>query len=204
MGNPDVATLASQLLNDKHHTIRMVGLETASSEQNSIIKKLITSDPHSAVRNRALQILSERDPSAAAIVAESVFKNEKASFLANTGDKKYLTYIEENLDKVGIYQLFNVFGKYSELLLAQDIETVMSRADMLKSIGIEGSNMYKRYLATNTLNSIQGKLAGLIEDPEQSTSKMANTERQAQVKQMLSEIISKEEDETLQARYQGF
>jgi len=243
MGNPAVASLSAQMIDDKHHMIRMVGLETASPEQNATIKKLITSDPHSAVRNRALQIYSEREPANAAIVAESVFKNEKAyapmlsavdviyqndnakglqyaeqlmsdkssqtigflaSFLANTGNKKYLTYIEENLDKVGIYQLFNVFGKYSELLLAQDVETIMARTTMLKSMGIDGSNMYKRYLATNTLNSIQGKLTGLIDDPNQAGAKADNTNRLTQVQQMLKEIISKEKDETLQARYQSF
>jgi aminopeptidase N len=242
-GNPAIANIAGQLIEDKHHILRNLGVTTAGMSEMDKIKSLITEDPHSSVRANALMKYGSEMGEKAAFLAELVLKNEQAygplkpalaivyqydpakgiqyaenmmsdespaivgqlaDFFAQTGDAKYLNYIEDNMSKIDIYQLFNVFGKYSDLLLNQDTETILSRVDMLKNMGIEDDNMYRRYLATNTLNSIKNKFIDAGEAITEIGAKKENEKRVVILQSVLDEIINKEKDESLVARYGAY
>ena len=242
-GNPAIANIAGQLIEDKHHILRNLAVTTAGMSEMNKIKSLITEDPHSSVRANALMKYGSEMGEKAASLAELVLKNEQAygplkpaldivyqydpakgiqyaenmmsdespaivgqlaDFFAQTGDAKYLNYIEDNMSKIDIYQLFNVFGKYSDLLLNQDTETILSRVDMLKNMGIEDDNMYRRYLATNTLNSIKNKFTDAGEAITEIGAKKENEKRVVILQSVLDEIISKEKDESLVARYGAY
>jgi len=243
VGNPGLSKLAENLMRDKHHSLRSLGVSNASLTEMEKVKNLITTDPHSSVRLNALQKYSNEMGAESVSIAESVLAKEQAygpmmlalniihqhnpekaikqaeklmpdttpalvsklaDFLAGTGDAKYLDYIESNLSKVGIYQLFSVYGQYSELLLNQDTETILSRVDMLKKSGIEDDNMYRRYLATNTLNSIRTKFQKNGESITEDSDKKENSDRIDMITKCLDEIIAKEKDKSLVARYKSY
>lgn len=159
----------------------------------------------------ALDVIKKYDKPKAIMYADKL-KNEKAtslvsyltSLFAESGDAKYLDYIESNLDKVGVYQVFNVFGKYSELLLQQEPAVMMKKSEKLKMMAIDDGNMYRRYLSTNTINSIREKM---IEGEKVETDESKKVDLAKNIETltaMIAEIISKEKDESLVARYGSF
>jgi hypothetical protein len=231
------------MIKDNHHILRNAGLENVDIAMIETVKRMITEDPHSSTRSKALKKYKELAGLESASMAEKVLeseqaygpiieaigilleydkpkafkyadglRNEKSSSLvsyltgvyAESGDPKYLNYIEKNLEKVNVYQVFNVFGKYKELLLKQDINTMMSKVTKLKEMAMIDGVMYRRYLSTNTINSIKSKI---LEEQKMSTEE---SEKEALVKNIdilnsiLGEIISNEKDASLKARYSSF
>jgi len=240
--NPKLSEIAVQLLEDKHHSIRSAGIMNASGALKDKIKALVTSDPHSSVREKALSKYYDFAGNEVITLAEKVFKNDNAypcvktahtiintidndkglqyakelmkdesssmasylcSFLADTGDGQYLSYIEENLPKINIYQLFSTHGKYTDLLLAQDTDTIMKRVSTLTDTGINNGNLYRRYLATAALNSISQKFA---EDAAEASEddKKKYEQYVSEIGVAIKSIVASEKDEQLKARYMGF
>ncbi|MDF1694427.1 MAG: M1 family aminopeptidase [Saprospiraceae bacterium] len=235
--------LAGQMINDKHHIIRNAGLDNLNESMIEKMKAMVTTDPHSSTRAKALNSYSKIVGEASIALAEQVLENEQAyapikaaikvlnkhdkvkairyaeqlkddsastligfltGLFAESGDPKHLGYIENNLSKVGMYQVFNVFGKYSELLLQQDADVMMSKIDNLKSMAIDDGNMFRRYLSTNTINSIKRKLTEI-----QSDDKLAEKDSKIggyieTLKSTINEIVSKEKDQSLIARYGSY
>ncbi|MEM9548195.1 MAG: M1 family metallopeptidase [Bacteroidota bacterium] len=158
----------------------------------------------------ALEIIDRYDQTKALMYADAL-KNEKSAKLvgfltglfAESGDAKHLDYIESNLENVSVYQVFNVFGKYSDLLLQQETDVMLSKTKMLKSMAINNGNMFRRYLATNTINSIREKLMEKKEKADES-KKMAYAKKIEKLTMVLGEIIAQEKDESLVARYSSF
>lgn len=239
---PALTTLAGAMMNDNHQTIRSIGLQSADMDQLSTIKKMITNDPHSAVRVKALNkyadlvgdqaisvaktvvdsdvaygpvtaaidVLNRYDTEAALSYGEKLIKDPSptvtaylTTLFASSGRSKYLPFIEENLSKISIYQLFNAYGKYADLLLQQNDNTIISRIDRLKDDGINNSNIYYRFLATNLLNSAKSMYSDRL---EQSTE-TDNSTIEGYIDRLdsaLKDVISKEKDENLISRYSSF
>jgi len=200
---------------DKHSSTRAKALKKyhdfKGAESVAIAEKVITSEKAYEPIVAAIDIVKKYDKPKAIMYAEGLIKDNATSLagfltgiFAESGDAKYLDYIEQNLDKVSVYQIFNVFGKYSQLLLDQDMEVMMSKTNMLKSLAMEGGNMYKKYLATNTINSIRNKLTE-DEKIEADESKKAEYSKNVELlNSKIDEIIANETDESLIARYGSF
>jgi len=147
-----------------------------------------------------------------AIMYADKLKDDKASSMvgyltglyAESGDPKYLEYIEDNLEEVSVYQVFSIFGKYSDLLLQQDAKVMMGRTDLLKDMAINDGNVYRRFLSTSTINSIKGKLIETKAEEMDEPEKAKLTKDIETLNSNLEEIISKEKDESLVARYKSF
>ena len=194
---------------DKHSQVRAKALEKYAEnyrDQAGIIAKSVLQKNTEAypVMKTALNILYEEDKTAAIGYAEQLATDNSVSLvnvlselLAETGDGKYLPYFEKNLDRVSVYQVFNVYGAYSNLLLKQDENTMYNSATKLKPIALNGDNMYKRFMATSTLNDVKNKLKQLkVSQPTELTSERITT-----MEKTIAEIKNAETDEGLKSRY---
>lgn len=207
--------IKSLITKDPHSVVRANALMKYSSDMGeksvSIAESVLKNEKAYGPLKPALDIVYKFAPEKGIKYAEEMMSDESsaivgqlAGFFAATGEGKYLKYIENNISKIDIYQLFNLFGRYSDLLLSQDTETILSRVDMLKSMGIQDDNMYRRYLATNTLNSMKSKFVEEGEANADEDSKKEITETVNLLNIVLEEIIAKEKDESLIARYKTF
>jgi aminopeptidase N len=207
--------IKSLITEDPHSSVRANALMKYSSEMGEkaapIAELVLKNEAAYGPLKPALDIVYQYDPAKGIKYAEKMMADDSpaiigqlAEFFAETGDAKYLNYIEDNMANIYIYQLFNVFGRYSDLLLNQDNKTILSRVGMLRSMGIENDNMYRRYLATNTLNSIKNKFSETGKAITAEGAKKENEEQVSLLGGILEEIISKEKDESLVARYRAY
>lgn len=203
------------ITSDAHSSVRNMALQAYSDrvgdEAVAMAEQVIKKEQAYGPIKTALDIIYANDKAKGIRYAEEMMKDPSSavisylsSFLANTGDGKYLGYIEQNMSKVGIYQLFNVFGKYSELLLSQDTESIMDRVDDMKEMGTNDGNMYRRYLATNLLNSMRNKFADEKEGMTDAKLIAESDTRIASITAIINDIISVEKDESLVARYKAY
>jgi aminopeptidase N len=200
---------------DKHSSTRAKALKTykkiAGSKSIGMSEKVLESEQAYPPIIAALDILLEYNRPLAFKYAD-MLKNEKSSSLvsyltgiyAKSGDPKYLGYIENNLGEVSVYQVFNVFGQYNELLLQQDMMVMMSKVGKLKDFAINDGNMYRRFLSTNTINAIKSKLIEEKESSPDEDQKLKISNYIDVLSETLSEIISKEKDPSLIARYDNY
>lgn len=210
-----VMAVKAMITGDAHSSTRAKAMEVygglVGAPAIAVAEEVLKNEQAYGPIIEAIDVIYDFDRSKALTYADEL-KNEKSSrvisylteLFAESGDAKYLEYIEGNLEKVSVYQVFNVFGKYSELLLQQKEELMMEKTSNLKSIAIEDENMFRRYLATNTINSIRGKMVekkSTSEDASKKANLAANIE---DLTSILSEIISKEKDASLIARYTSF
>jgi len=209
------AKVKEMIFNDAHSSTRAMALNRYESlvgeEAVSMAEKVLNTEQAYEPIKAAIDVIKEYDKAKAFQYADAL-KSEKASTLvshltglyAESGDPKYLNYIENNLSEVSIYQIFNVFGKYKELLLKQDVDTMMERVDLLKGLATSDGNVYRRYLATSTISAIKDKLgnseaSATAESEEASLSMKIN-----RLGDVIDEIISNEKDPSLKARYSSF
>ena len=199
-------------LSDPHSITRAKALKTYYEMTNDtsieLAEMVVTKDQAYTPIKAAIDIIKKVDRAKALEYADKL-KGENAksmigfltSFFAESGDAKYLDYIEGNLDKVGTYQVFNVFCKYKDLLLQQDAGVMMEKVGKLKSMAIDDGNMYRRYLSTNTISAIREKMMKSEMNTEDASAKAKFSENSKMLESVLKEIISKEKDESLLARY---
>ena len=241
--NEAIKDLAPMMMKDEHHIIRIAGLDNIGMDRSDEVKKMITSDKHSAARAKALKVYNKFVGVESTAVAEQVLKNEQAygpikaalevlneydkskalqyadelkgenaasmvsyltSLFADSGDAKYLGFIENNLENVSVYQVFSVFGKYSDLLLQQETDLMMEKVEKLNFMALNDDNVYRRYLSTNTLNSILSKLIDEQATTADNTSSIDNSKHIETLTTTINQIISMEKDDSLISRYKSF
>ena len=210
-----VDLVKKMVTSDKHSSTRAKALETyqrmAGDASVGVAEKVLSTEKAYGPIMAAIDILKVYNKPKAIEYADKL-RNEKATSLigyltgiyVESGDAKYLDYIEDNLTEVDVYQVFNVFGKYNELLLQQGTDIMMEKAQKMKTMAIDDGNMYRRYLSTNTINSIKGKLIEEQNGVTDESKKTENTKNVELLTSTISEIISKEKDESLIARYKSF
>jgi aminopeptidase N len=214
-GSEETEKLKALVTSDPHSSVRANALMKYSTEAGeksvALAESVLKNEKAYSPLKPALDIVYSYFPEKGIKYAEQMMSDESSAivgqlsgFFAETGEAKYLDYIESNISKIDVYQLFSVFGRYSELLLSQDSDTILSRVDMLKSMGIENDNMYRRYLATNMLNTIKNKFAQDAESTTDEDEKKKIMVAVESVNRVLSDVISKEKDESLLARYKAY
>ncbi len=210
-----IADIEKMISSDAHSSTRAKAMtmynELASTKSVAKAEEVLVNEKAYNTIIAALDVIKKHDKPKAIMYADKL-QNENTSSIvgyltglfAESGNAKYLDYIENNLEKVSVYQVFNVFGKYNDLLLQQETELMMKKVGKLKSMAIGDGNMYRRYLATNTVNSIRSKLKDKQSNITTETEKEDITENIEVLNSVLDEIISKEKDESLLARYKSY
>ncbi|MEE9439073.1 MAG: M1 family metallopeptidase [Saprospiraceae bacterium] len=207
--------IKTMIHSDPHSGVRGQALlayeSIVGAESVTIIEEVIKREQVYPVIKTALDLLYIHDSNSAIQSAEILMKDPSpalatslATIFANSGDGKYLSYIQDNLTKVNIYQIFNIFSKYSDLLTMQSDKVMFSKVKNFSDMAINDGNLYRRFLATNTINAVKNKIIENTEKASDDTIKANLLDYIDQLNSLLSEIISKEKDETLQARYTNF
>ncbi len=208
----DAYRLKKMITDDSHSSVRKKALEIYSIHVEEkalpVAEQVLENEKAYAPIKTALDIIYKYDKFKGIAQAEKLMNQSDpamvgflSSFFANTGDGKYLEFIENNFDKMGVYQLFNVFGKYSDLLLGQETSVILSKLDPLQDTAINSSNTYRRFLSTKTIISIKHKYT---EEQESISEEKLLAENKSNIKSIsaiLDSIISKEKDESLLERY---
>jgi aminopeptidase N len=200
---------------DEHSSTRAIALniykKAVGVESIAMAVKVLESEQAFDPIIVALEILLEYDKPKAFKYAD-MLKNEKTSSLigyltgvyAKSGNPKYLGYIEKNLGEASVYQIFNIFGQYNELLLQQDIIVMMSKVGKLRDFAINDGNMYRRFLSTNTINAIRSKLIDAQDSSPDEDQKARISNYIEVLTDAINEIVSKEKDPSLLARYVNY
>ena len=81
---------------------------------------------------------------------------------------------------------------------------MMKRVEMLKNMAFNDGNVYRKYLATSTVSAIKDKLVKKEMEATEEAEKKAFVTRIDQLKRVIEEIISNEDDQSLKARYKSF
>jgi len=197
---------------DSHSEVQAAALQKYAErypEPAQVVAKRILSQADGAYPplKAALNVLYNNDKEAAIYYAEQLAEDPAitlvtvlADLLAETGDAKYMPYLERSLDKVDVYQVFNVYGAYSKLLQQQDAQIMYDSAIKLSYLGQHSANMYKRYMATKTIHDVKQKLIAMdVADSEVSLAKQVK-----ELDSILHEIIANEKSEELLSRYEGY
>ena len=219
LNNVDVTAIKQverMIISDPHSSTRAMAMNVFhqfANETESMTKaeEVLAKEQAYEPIITAIDVVKAYDKTKAIMYADRL-KDDKASSIvgyltgiyADSGDPKYLEYIENNLEEVSVYQVFSIFGKYSELLLQQDAKVMMGKTDLLKDMAINNGIMYRRFLSTNTINSIKGKLIETEAGETDQSKKAKLTKNIEMLNSILEEIISKEKDESLVARYKSF
>ena len=215
MDDSKVDEVKKMITSDEHSTTRAKALKTyhkfVGEASMEIAEQVLSKEQAYIPIMAAIDIVKMYDKTKAIKYADRL-KDENANSLvgyltgiyAESGNPKYLEYIENNFKEIGVYQLFSVFGKYSELLLQQESGVMMEKAMNLKTMAIEDENMYRKYLSTNTINSIKVKLNEELSVETDETKKTEVSKNVEILTSIIDEIISKEKDESLLSRYNSF
>ncbi|NNF35338.1 MAG: alanyl aminopeptidase [Saprospiraceae bacterium] len=234
--SPLFETVLENMLNEPHEDFRELAVEYINlrkqPDQKERVESILDSDPHSSVRNAALNSLLKTDYasvkpklvniltgndaySLAATALKAMKRNndpdlmnyvgdyEKVNYPAivsivadiysSSGNGKYLGFFEDRLESVSLFAMFNFYNKYFDLLKLQSEERQIEAAMKLKEIALSGGNMFRKFVATSTINKLEDRYSS----PGQEVMKI-------KLRKILDEIINQETDEQLQSRYRSF
>ncbi len=232
----EFSELTDLLLSQNYYTLREMGLEAINFRKNpekiSLVKSLITKDPHSQVRTAALKKLTTYDYSEAKTVVievlngndaypviaaalSAMMKNEPleaisyankyqdvdnmaivntlADIYARTGDAQYLPFFEDRLSSVSLFSMFNFYNKYFDLLNDQSNEMKLAAVDKLAIVSLSKSNMFRKFVATSTINKI-----------EDSFTQGEDEVELIKIRKVLDKILEEETNDQLIMRYRSF
>lgn len=212
--NPSNATILENLAQrDPHSSVRAAAINAYSAVPNAdiagVTERMLLREKAYPVIGSAISAMYTADP-ANAIKHAKLLEKENTDMLtpyigdvyAKTGDAKYLAYFEDKLETVGLYSMYDFYGKYYGLLKSQDIATNLNAAKKMGAIATNmESNMYRRFFSMNTLAQMKMDMSAKKENmPENTEVANALTSIQA----IIDGIKSKETNEMLKQRYQAF
>ena len=199
--------------NDKHSSVRAAALNGLSNVEGadltSLVANIMKSEQAYPVLGQAVSALYDTNPDKALEYTKVLAQEDTdmlvgsiAEIYGKTGDSKYLPFFEDKLETVGLYSMFDFYGKYYNMLSTQDVPAMQSGAEKLGSIaGNLSNNMYRKFVAMNTLSRINGAL----KDKQTEMPDNADiTTALSKIKSIMDDIKSRETNEMLAERYKGF
>jgi aminopeptidase N len=234
--SPLFVTLVEKLLKEEHQDFRRMAVEAINLNKEPTkrtkVLEIFKNDPHSVVREAALDklvnhsyadtrdilidVLKGNDAYSLSATALNAFKRNNDSDIyqyskayndvnhpaiisvlsgiyASSGNGEYLSYFEDKLESVSLFAMFNFYNKYYDLVKNQPEEKQLESAEKLAKIATTGSNTFRKFVATSTINK--------LEDAYKAKS---NDVMVIRMRAILDKIISEETNDQLLARYQSF
>lgn len=199
--------------NDKHSSVRAAALNGLSNlegvDLTSLVGKIMKSEQAYPVLGQAVGALYDTNPEKALEYTKVLAKEDTdmlvgsiADIYGKTSDAKYLLFFEDKLESIGLYSMFDFYGKYFNMLNTQDAVTMQNGAEKLGSIaGNLSNNMYRKFVAMNILSRVKGALRDKqTEMPDDASVSGALLKINA----IMEDIKSRETNEMLVERYKGF
>ncbi len=161
-----VERLADMAKNDPHSSVRGAAIKKLSSDQTidvtALLDGVFETERAYPVIATALESLASIDQDLAIEKAKALQDEPTtqlvggiAEVLSMSGDSMYLPYFEQRLNSVSLYQVFNFYESYFELLKDQPQQIIERSNARLKEIALNPSeNLFYKFLATNTLSRL--------------------------------------------------
>jgi aminopeptidase N len=204
-GDQDIIQqIAQKIQGDPHSAVRAAAIKKLSSDQSidlsPILNQVFESEQSYNVLATALMSLNKIDVPVALQKAK-MLKEEKApqivgavaQIFAQTGDAEYLPYFESKLNNISLYQVFNFYDQYFEILKDQPTEILNSSSAKLENIALNSvENIFYRFLSTTTLSKLKEYYSEA--DPAFSIK----------VGSLIERIKAEETNEILKQRYSSY
>ncbi len=153
-------------LNDPHSAVRTFAIKALSElEDKSMVKfanKILQKEQAYPPYAAALSLLYSQDQEKGMKIAETLMdeKNydivaEISSMFAASRDPKYLPFFENKIKSIGGFDSYPVFGSYLNFLQTLKPEELSENLSFLINMGKNDGSGFKRFMATNTLNSLK-------------------------------------------------
>lgn len=211
---PVNASLLEKLaLKDKHSAVRASAISAYAAVPDAdvlgVTQRIMLREQAYPVLGSALEAMYSVAPEEALKQAKILEKENTdmlvpyiGSLYSDTGDAKYLPYFEEKLEKIGLYSMFDFYGKYYYLLKEQPLAKIGESASKLSAIAAEmNSNMYRRFVSMSTLSQLKNDL---VAKQNAAPSDTAITDTINKIKKLMATVMEKETNEMLLQRYQTF
>ena len=212
----NLMTLQKLAESDPHSAVREAALyaliDSDAAGNTELAQRVIQNEQAYHVVAAALQLLNANN-SAAALKAAKKLENENSSDIlatigeiyVETGDIKYLTFFEENWDKVEFFSAITFMQLYGQLAAEGDVDQMLSSGKKLAGIGSNmGQSPWKRFGSTNALNGLHANLTEMLSDsmlPEETKTKIKDADNQ--LVKLIEQVKAAETNPQLQAFYQG-
>lgn len=212
---PDTQTqLAEIAQNDPHSIVRSMAIarlaEAGYAEMPSLATSVLAKEQAYPPLSNALRAQYQLDASKALTYIKGLDYEEKKAMLgaiadiyAAEGDAQYVEFFEEHLTTVDIYQMFDFYAKYRDMLAIQEPDAALAGAEKLAEIASGEGGMYRKYAATSNLSRLYkdiNKRAGALSDGPKKTQMI---ETGAMIQSLVDFIKNNETNPNLIAQYKG-
>ena len=199
--------------NDEHSKVRAAALNALTNiegtDLNLLVSKIMKTEQSYPVLGKAVSALYDSNPEKALEYTKILAKEDTdmlvgsiADIYGKTGDAQYLPFFEDKLETVGLYSMFDFYGKYYSMLSTQDVPAMQKAAEKLGSIaGNLSTNMYRKFVSMNTLNRIKG---AMTEKQNEMPNDTNISTALAKIKTIVDDIKSRETNKMLLERYKSF
>ncbi len=162
-----VDNMKALAIGDPHSSVRSAALLKLSDlgiDLTDLASQILNKEKAYPVLGSALQLLYKSNPEKGIAEAKKL-ETEKAPALTaqiskvygTSADPVHLPFFRDNLTKVSDEQIFEFYDDYFNILKDQSGDEFDVDAQMLQDIGISKTiSIYKKFAATNTLNSLYG------------------------------------------------
>lgn len=211
-----VQKVKDMAMNDPHSAVRAYAIKELSELEDKglvsfaeqILQKEQAYPPYAA----ALSLLYSQNQDKGLKIAETLMdeKNydivaEISSMFAASKDPKYLPFFEKKIESIGGFDSYPVFGSYLNFLQTLKIEELADNLGFLINMGKNDSSGFKRFMATNTLNSLKNYATDYLEEVKGNAekTKMVN-DLIYKISSAIREIKKLETNPQIKMRYNSF
>lgn len=202
--NRDADLLKGLALNDPDSKVRVTALKKMREYDTALA--VLNKDQSYRVLGEALAIVNSQDNAEGIRQAERLTKEYHRPLLGVVGgilsdskDIKYLDYFEKNINSVTMFAFFNYMSQYTKLAKEAGPERMTQTAQVLKKVATEESNTYfKKYSATNSMQTLLGELKSRSEKNTETNSAINA------ITNFISNIINTTEDDRLRSAFSEY
>ncbi len=210
------AKLQQLISNDKESSVRAAAIGKIADSKNSkyadLILNSLKNEKSVAVKGSALVALQKLDNAAALKYAESIKGNAEGSLLkalgdvfSASGDSKYLSFYEENVDKLTAFDVIGFMEKYAALGAKGDAIQIKNIGEKLHRISMNSEESgWKKFGSTKGLDDLHVELATRALDATDSDMKEKLQETDKYIIQLIEEVKLGETSSQLQMFYNKY
>ena len=206
--NPSLYTKVEMMSKkDPHSRVRAKALEKLakfdSQKAGILAEKLIETEQAYPVIGSALKVINMENPSRACELAESYSKknigslnNTITEIFVNSGDPKYIEFVENKLIDGSLFEIFPIINKYYKMVSEQEPKIALESIGRIQAISLnpDEDNM-KKFVITKNIAKLKNDFSSrALENPEFESYSL-------DLNNILLNIIDNEADDSLKSRY---
>lgn len=162
-----VDKIKASAISDPHSSVRSAALLKLSDlgiDLTDLATQILNKEKAYPVLGSALQLLYRSNPEKGIMEAKKLEAENASALTAQiskvygaSADSVHLPFFRDNLTKVSDEMIFTFYDDYFNILKDQTGEVLDTDTQLLQEVGISKTlSIYKKFAATNTLNSLYG------------------------------------------------